>query len=49
MIWLARFPEDARAIGQRAGQHICRFHAVERIARLYWQTLQDCYDKRNGN
>jgi len=49
MIWLARFPADARAIGQRASQHIRRFHAVEHIARLYWQALQDCYHKRNGN
>ena len=49
MIWLARFPEDARAIGQRAGHHIRQFHAVEHIARLYWQALQDCYHKRNGN
>lgn len=49
MVWLARFPEDARAIGQCAAGHIREFYAVERIARLYWQVLQDCYHKSNGN
>jgi hypothetical protein len=48
MVWLARFPEDARAIGQRAAGQIREFHAVQRVARLYWQALQDCYHKRNG-
>jgi glycosyltransferase involved in cell wall biosynthesis len=46
MVWLARFPEDARAIGQRAVEHIREFHAVERVARLYWQALQDCYHRK---
>ncbi len=48
MVWLARFPEDARAIGQRAAEYISQFHAVDRVARLYWQALQDCYHKSNG-
>jgi glycosyltransferase involved in cell wall biosynthesis len=45
MVWLASFPDDARAIGRRASAHICEFHAVDRIARLYWQVLTDCYHK----
>jgi len=49
MVWLARFPEDARSIGQRAAEHIRESHAVEHVARLYWQALQDCYHKWNGN
>jgi glycosyltransferase involved in cell wall biosynthesis len=49
MVWLARFPEDARAIGRRASAHIREFHAVERVAHQYWQALQDCYHKTNGN
>ena len=40
MVWLARYPDDARAIGQRAWAHIREFHAVERVARLYWQALR---------
>jgi glycosyltransferase involved in cell wall biosynthesis len=46
MVWLARYPEDARAIGQRAAEHMREFHAVERVAHLYWQALQDCYHKK---
>ena len=49
MVWLARFPEDARAIGRRGEAHIRELHAVDRVARLYWQALQDCYHKSNGN
>jgi len=45
MTWLARFPEDARAIGRRASAYIREFHAVERVARLYWQAVSDCYHK----
>ncbi len=41
MVWLARFPEDARSIGRRASAHI--------RAHQYWQALQDCYHKTNGN
>ncbi len=48
MVWLARFPVDARAIGQRGSAHIREFHPVERVASLYWQALQDCYHKTNG-
>jgi glycosyltransferase involved in cell wall biosynthesis len=45
MVWLARFPGDARAIGQHAAAHIREFHAPARIARLYWDALTDCYHK----
>jgi len=40
MVWLARFPNDARAIGQRAAAHIREFHAPEKVAALYWQALE---------
>jgi glycosyltransferase involved in cell wall biosynthesis len=43
MVWLARFREDARAIGERAGVHIREFHAPERVADMYWETLRACY------
>ncbi len=43
MVWLARFPGDAQAIGERAASHIREFHAPDRVARLYWQALGDCY------
>lgn len=43
MVWLARYPEDARSIGQRASAHIREFHAAERVAGLYWRALEDCY------
>jgi hypothetical protein len=46
MVWLARFPQDARAIGLRAADHIREFHAMERVAGLYWQALQDCYHRK---
>ena len=40
MVWLARFPNDARAIGQRAAAHIREFHSPEKVAALYWQALE---------
>ena len=43
MLWLARYPEDARAIGQRAAAHVRELHAPERVAGLYWQVLRACY------
>ena len=43
MLWLARYPDDARAIGERARAHIREYHAPERVAALYWQTIRDCY------
>ena len=39
MVWLARFPNDARAIGQRAAAHIKEVHPPERVATLYGQAL----------
>jgi glycosyltransferase involved in cell wall biosynthesis len=49
MVWLARYPEDARTIGRRASEHVRKFHSVERVAGLYWSILQNCYHRRNGN
>ncbi len=44
MFWLATHPHDAREIGRRAELHIRREHAIERIAQLYWQALENaCY------
>jgi glycosyltransferase involved in cell wall biosynthesis len=45
LVWLARHPDDSRAIGQRAADHIRQYHAPSRVAQLYWQTLQACYHK----
>jgi glycosyltransferase involved in cell wall biosynthesis len=45
LVWLARCPGDARAIGQRAREHIRDQHAPGRVAQLYWQALQGCYHK----
>ena len=45
MLWLARFPSDARAIGRRAADHVREFHKLERVAQLYWRVLADCYHK----
>jgi len=39
MVWLARFPSDARAIGERAATHIREFHDPAKVAALYWQAL----------
>jgi glycosyltransferase involved in cell wall biosynthesis len=44
MIWLAKFPEDARAMGARAAAHIREFHNPQRIADMYWQAIRACYD-----
>ncbi len=41
MLWLARFPCDARAIGERAAAHIREFHAPGRVARLYWDAIEN--------
>lgn len=45
MVWLARFPQDARAIGERARTYIREFHAPSRVAQLYWEALKDCYHR----
>jgi glycosyltransferase involved in cell wall biosynthesis len=43
MLWLARSPQDARAIGERAAAHIREFHNPERVAEMYWQVISACY------
>jgi len=43
MVWLAKFPGDAVAIGERAAAHIREFHSAERVARLYWGVLRSCW------
>lgn len=43
MVWLARFPQDARAIGERAAGHIREFHTPERVADMYWRVIRACY------
>ena len=45
LVWLARCPDDARAIGQRAAGHIREHHSPQRVARLYWRALTDCYHR----
>jgi len=47
LLWLARYPDDARAIGRRAATHIREFHAPDRVASQYWRVLADCYHKSN--
>ena len=39
MVWLARFPGDARAIGRRAAAYIAECHAPARVAQMYWDAL----------
>jgi glycosyltransferase involved in cell wall biosynthesis len=39
MAWSLREPAAGREIGARAAAHIREFHAADRIARLYWETL----------
>jgi glycosyltransferase involved in cell wall biosynthesis len=43
MTWLATFPEDARAMGERASAHIRAFHNPQLIAGMYWQAIHACY------
>lgn len=45
MLWLAGRTGDARAIGQRAAEYVCREHAPRRAAELYWDALTACYHK----
>lgn len=39
MLWLSRFPGDAREIGARAQVHIKTTHAAGRVAQEYWKVL----------
>ncbi len=43
MLWLAKFPQDAHAIGDRAAAYIREFHTPERVADMYWQAMRACY------
>lgn len=45
LVWLARHPDEARAIGHRAAEFIRAQHAPEQVARLYWDVLSGCYHK----
>jgi glycosyltransferase involved in cell wall biosynthesis len=49
LVWLARNPDDSQAIGQRAAAHIRQHHAPDRVAKLYWKALEDCYQKYSGS
>ena len=46
MVWLARYPDDAHAIGERAAAHVRTFHDPARVAQLYWEALADCYHRK---
>ena len=41
MLWLARFPRDAQAIGAAAWRHIAEYHAPSRVAATYWRVLEE--------
>lgn len=45
LVWLARSPADARAIGWRAREYIREHHGPALVAQLYWRALSDCYHK----
>lgn len=42
MLWLAASPEAAREIGRRARDHILARHALDIVARQYWDVLSGC-------
>ena len=44
MMLLARSPEVAGEIGRRAAAHVQEHHAVEKVARAYWEILSACRD-----
>src|SRR5262249_31761823 len=39
ILWLSRDKEAAAEIGCRAARHIGAEHAVEKVAKRYWETL----------
>jgi len=45
MRMLARSPDNARMIGQRASDYIREFHAPQRVASKFWRVLGACYHK----
>jgi glycosyltransferase involved in cell wall biosynthesis len=44
MLWLAQSPKDARAIGMRAAAYIGEHHDIDKVARMYWEVVANCYD-----
>jgi len=46
MLSLRHLPGLGGEIGRRAAEHIRRWHSVERVARLYWETL--CAHRQRG-
>ena len=46
MLSLRHLPGLGGEIGRRAVEHIRRWHSVERVARLYWETL--CAHRQRG-
>ncbi len=47
MIWLARFPYEARDIGKRAAAHIASVHDPSASARAYAAALAACYHRNH--
>ena len=45
MLWLAEYPGDARAIGERAAEHVRQYNALDRVAGLYQKYLTACYHR----
>lgn len=41
MLWLTRFPNDARAVGARARQHVVKYHNPSRVAAQYWKAMEE--------
>lgn len=48
LVWLAQYPSDARAVGQRAAEYIRAQHAPHQVAQLYWSVLSGCYHKNSA-
>ena len=44
MLWLANSREVARELGLRGGQYIREHHALDAVARQYWEVLRACCD-----
>jgi hypothetical protein len=40
LVWLASEREAAIEIGQRAARHVAEYHAIEKVAELYWDALR---------
>ena len=41
-VLLGMYPQLARAIGQRAAEHIRSEHSLDRVADEYWRVLREC-------